>query len=415
MKKAFALIVILAALAITAFAQCQFPYEAVDQGNLDQCGYPTLPNNPGHGLSGIAWLGPQVTGEGGPHVFSTRDCCNGEMADRSIDPGTDGVAFFGVPWMPCSMVSILVQITGGPHYQEYVQCGGHLYLSAWKDGNLDGTFDDVLCNGNAPEWIVQDAEVTPGVRLFTFRDPGVFNLGIYNGVFRFRLTSHPVGQYGYGQMDTACPNMTNGTFGLDFLGEVEDYILCDIQLGVELAGFDYTVGANSVTFSWSTASESHNDHFDIERDGQIIARIEGQGNSATSHNYNFSDEGLNAGTLYNYTLVAVDENAQRQELRTVTASPVAGAATVSEFALNQNFPNPFNPNTSITFDVKESGFVSLTVFNMIGQEVASLVNTTMAQGHHTVSFNAANLPSGLYIYRMETPGFSASKKMLLMK
>jgi hypothetical protein len=415
MKKMLVLFCAVAALSALAFAQCEFPYTLVDQGNLDQCGYPTLPNNPGHGLSGVAWLGPTVTGEGAPHVFTTRDCCSRELGDRTIDPGTDGVAFFGVPWTPCSMVSVLVQVTAGPNYGAYVQCGGHLYLNAWKDGNLNGNFDDVLCNGQAPEWIVQDQEVTPGIHLFTFRDPGDFEHGIYDGIFRFRLTHQPVGQYGYGLMDPACPNMAHGSFGLDYLGEVEDYVLCDIQLNVELTSFDATAGSNSIQLNWATASEMINDHFEVQRDGIVIAQIPGHGTSESNHTYTYSDAGLTPGTIYNYKLISVDINGHRSDLGTVTSTPKAQAGAVTEYALSQNYPNPFNPSTQISFDVKQAGFVTLKVYNMVGQEVASLVNGSMSQGHHAVTFNAANLPSGLYVYRMEAPGFTDTRKMLLMK
>jgi hypothetical protein len=113
--------------------------------------------------------------------------------------------------------------------------------------------------------------------------------------------------------------------------------------------------------------------------------------------------------------VAVDVNGGRRDLRTASVTPAAGMGAVTEYALSQNYPNPFNPTTSISFDVKETGLVTLKVYNMVGQEVATLVHGNLAQGRHNVTFDAANLPSGLYIYRMEAPGFEATKKMLLMK
>ncbi|MBI5058553.1 T9SS type A sorting domain-containing protein, partial [candidate division KSB1 bacterium] len=91
------------------------------------------------------------------------------------------------------------------------------------------------------------------------------------------------------------------------------------------------------------------------------------------------------------------------------------AAVITEYALAQNFPNPFNPSTSIVFDMVDAGFVSLKVYNTLGQEVAAVVNGSMDAGRHVVTFDAANLPSGMYLYRLETNGFSAQHKMLLMK
>lgn len=418
MKNALTLLVAVACMALAAMAQpnCPFPYTQVDMGNLDMCNFPTLVNNPGHGLSGVAWLGPTVTGDAAPHTMSLRECCNGRNnLQDDLDGGNDGVAFFGAPWTPCTMVSVLVQVTAGPNYNAYVNCDGHLYLSAWKDGNLDGDFDDVLCDGQAPEWIIQDALVTPGLFVFTFRDPGDFDHGIYNGILRFRLCSQPVGPFGYGLTDPQCPNLTHGTFGLDFLGEVEDYIICDLQLSVNLASFDALAGSNSVNLSWSTAAEVQNDHFEIVRDGVAIAQIPTQGNGPTGHSYSYTDADVTNGRTYSYTLVAVDVNGGHSDLRTVSAIPTAGAGAVTDCALSQNYPNPFNPTTSISFDLKETGFASLKVYNMAGQEVATLAHGTMAQGRHTVSFDAKNLPSGLYVYRMDAGSFTATKKMLLMK
>ena len=88
---------------------------------------------------------------------------------------------------------------------------------------------------------------------------------------------------------------------------------------------------------------------------------------------------------------------------------------ITEYALHQNYPNPFNPETSITFDLVESGVVTLKVYNLMGQEVAALVNRSMDAGRHVVAFDAANLPSGLYMYKLEANGFSDQKKMLLLK
>ena len=384
---------------------CVFHSEVVDMGDLPACNYPTLVNNPGHMLTGIAWLGACVTGEQAPNI-------------PNLDPCDDGVVFRNLPWMPCSVVSVTVTVHSGPNFDRYHNCGEHLYLNAWKDGNLDGDFcDDLACvSTSASEWIIQDQLVTPGVRTFSFIDPGVFNLGQYMGVFRFRLTSQPVGRFGFGLLDpNACPNMGCGTFGLDYLGEVEDYVISDAQLSVELQSFEAVPGDGAVTLRWITASETRNDHFEIVRDGVTIARVVTQGNGATGHTYTITDNGLTNGTTYTYELFAIDVNDDRQSLQTLSATPSRGAAEVTEYALCQNYPNPFNPGTEIGFDLVERGLVSLKVYNLLGQEVATLLNRELAAGHHTTNFTADNLPSGVYLYRMTVNGFVAEKKMLLMK
>jgi hypothetical protein len=92
-----------------------------------------------------------------------------------------------------------------------------------------------------------------------------------------------------------------------------------------------------------------------------------------------------------------------------------GTAIPSAFALEQNFPNPFNPTTKIQFSIPSAQFVTLKVYNVIGQEVATLANEQLEAGNYRAEFDAASLPSGTYIYRLSTPGFSSVKKMSLVK
>jgi len=85
------------------------------------------------------------------------------------------------------------------------------------------------------------------------------------------------------------------------------------------------------------------------------------------------------------------------------------------YALEQNYPNPFNPTTTIRYSLKESGKVELTVFNMLGQRVATLVNEFQSAGNHAVKFDASHLASGIYVYRMHVNNFSSTRKLILLK
>ena len=85
------------------------------------------------------------------------------------------------------------------------------------------------------------------------------------------------------------------------------------------------------------------------------------------------------------------------------------------FSLSQNYPNPFNPTTNLEFGVRESGFVSLKIFNSLGMEVATLVNENKAAGNYKVTFNGSNLSSGIYFYTLETGSFKETKRMNLIK
>jgi hypothetical protein len=101
-------------------------------------------------------------------------------------------------------------------------------------------------------------------------------------------------------------------------------------------------------------------------------------------------------------VVGVDENENQDDL------PV-------DFALNQNYPNPFNPVTKISYSLSQPGLVSLKVFDMLGKEIATLVDGFQNAGNHAAEFNASRFASGVYFYRIEQSGNSITKKMTLLK
>ncbi|MBK7632243.1 MAG: T9SS type A sorting domain-containing protein [Ignavibacteriales bacterium] len=90
-------------------------------------------------------------------------------------------------------------------------------------------------------------------------------------------------------------------------------------------------------------------------------------------------------------------------------------ATPSDFELGQNYPNPFNPSTLISYSIPQNSFVTLKVYDVIGNEVATLVNQSQSAGKYEVRFDASNLSNGVYMYSIKTDNFTATKKMILMK
>ncbi len=204
--------------------------------------------------------------------------------------------------------------------------------------------------------------------------------------------------------------------------EIEIFSLCtgcfcltfEDQFAAELSSFHAVPANGAVTVNFSTASESNLDRFNIKRDGVLQTTISAT-NNASGHNYSWVDANVVNGTSYTYTLESVDMTGHVEVLGATNATPEASNPNVAKFALDQNFPNPFNPETNINFELAEASNVSLRVFNLIGQEVATLVSGQQAAGHHTVSFNASSLPSGMYIYRLEAGAYSATRKMVLMK
>ncbi len=85
------------------------------------------------------------------------------------------------------------------------------------------------------------------------------------------------------------------------------------------------------------------------------------------------------------------------------------------YQLEQNYPNPFNPSTRIVYSIPEEGYVKLAIYNMLGEEVETIVNSTQKAGRYEVNFDASKLSSGVYIYRIEAANFTASKKLMLLK
>ena len=113
---------------------------------------------------------------------------------------------------------------------------------------------------------------------------------------------------------------------------------------------------------------------------------------------------------------------ERKLLSTSVTNVEGNHSLVNDFKLEQNYPNPFNPTTSLQFTIGSKQFVTLKVYDILGNEVATLVNNVLSAGEHFVEFNANDLPaskqglsSGTYIYKLETNGYSESKKMVLLK
>lgn len=390
---------------------CDYAFSEQDQGDIDECNYPTLAGNPAHALTYVAWLGDSISGDLAPNALD-------------MDTFDDGVVYQNPPWSPCGTVSVEVTVTGGINYFNYSEiCDGLLYLNGWKDGNLDGDFDDVLCEGRAPEWIVQDEIVTPGIHTFYFTDPGVFEIGIYDGVFRWRLTSEPVGQYGFGMVDNVlCPYMENGTYGFNYIGEVEDYVIEDIQLSVELISFEAISGDGNVRLQWSTESELNNDHFILYRkiagssDFAHLAIIPGSGTSSQTQDYTYVDYSVVNGVTYDYRLADVDINGvETTHDIIVSATPMGDETIPVDYALHQNYPNPFNATTLIRFDIKEQGLVQLIIYDLLGREVATLVNEELDAKSYSISWDASGLSSGIYFCKLNTGNFTAARKLLFLK
>jgi photosystem II stability/assembly factor-like uncharacterized protein len=185
---------------------------------------------------------------------------------------------------------------------------------------------------------------------------------------------------------------------------------------VELTNFTASVSGNSIDLKWGTATETNNKGFEIERkqeqgEWESITFIPGNGTTTEPKEYTYADNNLSPGS-YKYKLIQIDYDSTRKEEKEIE---VEINIIPFEYALYQNYPNPFNPTTTIKYSVKEAGIVSLKVYDILGKEIATLVNEIKTPGEYTTTFDASLLSSGIYFYTMQAVGFSATNKFLLLK
>ncbi len=246
-----------------------------------------------------------------------------------------------------------------------------------------------------------------GGGLFHTSNDGVswkqLNLGIPNAVNAQVLGAHWI------TPDTLLLTGSNSTIILK--------VLFDPIVPVELASFTSSIDGNNVTLHWITATETNNKGFSIERSlinsnvWSTIADLPGAGTTTNQTSYSYTDGNLKSGT-YLYRLKQTDYDGTLSYYNLTQQVEIGRPA---EFALYQNYPNPFNPETKISFSLPSSEIVTIKLYDITGAEIRTLINSKLEAGFHTLTLQAENLPSGLYLYSMQAGSFSASKKLMLLK
>jgi|GEM_PF-3118262 len=225
----------------------------------------------------------------------------------------------------------------------------------------------------------------------------------------------------------------------------------DGGLPVELTSFTTSVVESKVLLNWQTATEVNNYGFEVERKTNLrgldmindndnlegfasVGFVEGHGNSNSTKEYSFTDDLSNilslnlpkdpldnpSLTLY-YRLKQIDNDGKFTYSNVVAVEIFPASSAPTEFSLSQNYPNPFNPITKIRYSIPSNPSslaprpVSLKVYDILGSEVAILVNEEKTAGHYEVVFDGTNLQSGVYFYKLIGEGFSKTAKMLLIK
>jgi hypothetical protein len=198
-------------------------------------------------------------------------------------------------------------------------------------------------------------------------------------------------------------------------------------LPITLAWFEASFEAedNGVRIAWQTLSEIDNYGFYVQRrpasseQFQEIGFVPSQGNGIQPQLYGYLDQEVPAGD-WHYRLRQVDLTGESTVFEHVTVNVplvtgVGESVAPSEFALNQNYPNPFNPSATIEFALPQAVFVTLKVYNVLGEEVATLVDGVEETGYRSIEFDASTLASGVYIYRLTAGSFVKTMKMILVR
>jgi len=196
--------------------------------------------------------------------------------------------------------------------------------------------------------------------------------------------------------------------------------IAEMIIPVELVSFTAEIFKSKVTISWRTATEANNLGFEVQRklensEWKRIGFVEGHGTTTEGQNYKYIDEiiGIQARTV-GYRLKQVNYDGSYEYSAVVEVTNPAP----TEFVLEQNYPNPFNPSTKIRYEIPgqaDKKLVVLKLYDVIGNEIATLENEEKEAGRYEAELNATNLPSGIYFYRLSAGSFTETKKMILLK
>ncbi|HSD63498.1 MAG TPA: T9SS type A sorting domain-containing protein [Ignavibacteriaceae bacterium] len=187
-------------------------------------------------------------------------------------------------------------------------------------------------------------------------------------------------------------------------------------LPVELVSFNGALSGDVVNLSWQTATEKNNKGFEVQRKNgsswDKIGFVQGHGTTIQKNEYSYKD---NIGNLtqkdFTYRLKQIDYSGLYEYSSEITINN----SSPSNFSLSQNYPNPFNPSTQISYTLSQNSDIQLKVYDALGKEIATLVNSKQAAGKYEVTFDASKLSSGIYYYTITAGSFNETRKMILMK
>ncbi len=383
--------------------------------------------------------------------YDTRNVPTSDSMDVYATYTDDGGLTFA-PNQKLTNRKMRINISGGsgPNYQgdyDAITSSGNVSLAMWTDFRNGGYGSFV---GYFPDFAMLMSHTTDTV--YVNNDSTMFSVNVpdvklYDDVANFTAVVTPlpasgtitVTPVGTGSLSTfpgsvqfwarTSGNVTPGNYTITFTGAGPQGIPVHRRtvtlhvsniIPVELVSFNASVTKEAINLSWVTATEVNNQGFEIERsiennsirsEYEKIGFVDGFGTTSAQQLYSFVDKDVATPGRYFYRLRQVDFDGSFEyssEVAVDIDKPLV-------FKLDQNYPNPFNPSTTIRYSVPVSELVTLKIYDILGNEVAILVNEQKEAASYEVKFDASQLSSGIYFYKIQAGSFSDTKKLMLMK
>jgi photosystem II stability/assembly factor-like uncharacterized protein len=391
-------------------------YKTTDGGNnwfpIENSGDEKYFINQDTGWAACAQLGVFKTTNGGSNWLQKGSISSNSIYFSDINNG----------WAVGNGGSILKSSDGGENwFSKTSGTTSDLYSVHFYDSNVGmcvGSLGTVLLTTNGGEnWVLKNVNTASKLNSVLFTNAATLWIAGADGTI---LNTTDLGSSWISYSEVSEENLAAASFIDEYTGwfagcngtiiKYQNFIL-----PVELLSYTANVIDNSVQLSWETATEVNNFGFEIERktdntDWCNIGFAPGHGNSTSIKSYLFIDSSPKSGTKFKYRLKQIDLNGKYE-----FSSEIEIEIVPNEYALYQNYPNPFNPSTKIRYQLPSESKVVIKIYNILGSEVMELVNDKREAGVYEVEFNADNLSSGTYIYKIGTDNFMQTKKMVLLK
>ena len=355
-------------------------------------------------------------------VFKSTDGGNNWIQKSSVSSRSIYFADMNNGWAVGAVGSIIKSTDGGENWiSKSSGTTSKLNSVHFFDNNLGvcaGNSGTVLLTTDGGEnWLAQNAGTSANLHTVLFTNSSTIWAAGSNGTI---ISSTDLGNTWDSYSGITDENLFSASFINEYTGWFAGWngtiikYLSDIT-PVELVSFTADVQNSKVTLNWQTATELNNFGYQVERktnnDNWInLGFVPGYGNSSSPKFYSYVDNNPAGSSRFQYRLKQID-NDGKFEYSNIVEVEILPAS----FELFQNYPNPFNPGTTIGFSLPKASQLKINIYNMIGELVTTLAEGTFEQGYHSVTFNAANIPSGTYVYRLESSDFVQVKKMVLIK